>query len=169
MTNWRSGPQTQRVQLEEQLGLDGGRRYVVFDFWNQREVGVIGRALEADVDAHDTRVLFVHPLLDRPQLVGMSRHISGTYSLEKVEWVESRRLLLGMSDALAGETYALWIHVPEGFREGKVSASAGGRDVAVTSRVTGQSLEVRFRGERQPVDWEVEFTELPDADSLRGR
>ena len=162
LTNWRSVRQTQHVKFEEKLGL-AGRQYVVFDFWNQKEIGVVDQSIEASIEAHDTRVLFVHPLLDRPQLVGMSRHISGTYSMQKVEWVGSQHLLRGRSDAPADEPYAIYVHLPPGFRESRVTAHAGTKDIATMNSVVGQSLQVRFRGKHEPVDWEIGF------DTGRGR
>jgi hypothetical protein len=158
LTNWRSVPETRHVKLEEKLGLPANKSYVVFDFWNQKDLGVIDRALEARIEAHDTRVLFVHPLLGTPQLVGMSRHISGTYSVQSVEWNAARNRLRGRSDAPADEPYTLWIHLPQGFRASRVTAHAGTSDIAVTHGVTDRSLMVRFRGQHEPVDWEVEFT-----------
>jgi melibiase-like protein/alpha galactosidase C-like protein len=158
LTNWRSVPQKQRVNLEAKLGLPGGKPYVVFDFWNQKEIGVIDQALEADIEPHDTRVLFVHPLLDRPQLVGMSRHISGTYSIQKLEWIASQHRLDGRSDAPTDATYTLWIHLPQGMHPTRFAAHAGTRDIAITHNLNGRSLAIRFQGQHEPVDWEVEFT-----------
>jgi hypothetical protein len=159
LTNWRSTAETQHVKLEEKLGLGGsGKRYVVFDFWNQKELGVIDQSIDARIEAHDTRVLLVHPLLDIPQLVGMSRHISGTYSIQKLEWNAAQHRLRGRSDAPADEPYSLWIHLPPNFRETRVTAYAGAREIAITHSATGQSLVVRFPGQHEPVDWEIEFT-----------
>lgn len=158
LTNWRSAPETRRVNLKEKLGLSPERSYVVFDFWNQKDLGVVNLALETRLEAHDTRVLFIHPLSDVPQLVGMSRHISGAYSIKSVAWDAARRTLRGSSDAPAAEPYTIWIHLPRGFRELRVNARSGTSDIAVAHDVTGQSLMVRFLGQHAAVDWEVEFT-----------
>ncbi|MDB6012970.1 MAG: alpha-galactosidase [Gammaproteobacteria bacterium] len=166
LTNWRSVPETRRVKLEEKLGLPANKSYVVFDFWNQKDLGVIDEALEANIEAHDTRVLFVHPLLDTPQLVGISRHVSGTYSVQSVTWNAAQNLLRGRSDAPADEPYTIWIHLPQGFRESRVTAHAGTSDIAVTHSVTDRSLMVRFRGRHEPVDWQVEFTPPAGGGSL---
>jgi hypothetical protein len=103
-------------------------------------------------------VLFVHPLLDRPQLVGMSRHISGSFSLKDVAWDEKTRTLRGTSETVAKDPYALWIHLPDGVHVAHAKASAGGRNVAVTQNARGNSLMVRFEAQPAPVDWEVAFT-----------
>jgi hypothetical protein len=110
------------------------------------------------VEPHDTRVLFVHPLLDRPQLVGISRHISGAFSLKNVAWDETKRTLRGTSETVAKDPYTLWIHLPAGVAPANAKATAGGHDVAVTQKVTGSSLMVRFEAQSAPVDWEIAFT-----------
>jgi hypothetical protein len=166
LTNWRSAPETRRVSLKEKLGLSSGNSYVVFDFWNQRDLGVINHDLEARIEAHDTRVLFVHPLLDVPQLVGMSRHISGTYSVQSVAWDAAKHVLRGRSDAPAGESYTIWIHLPRGFHESRVTARAGTNEIAVAHNFTGRSLMVRFQGQHEPVDWEIRFTPPPGKSPL---
>jgi hypothetical protein len=158
LTNWRSTTEARSIDLREKLGLDANRDYVAFDFWLQAERGVIKKTLTLSVEPHDTRVLFVHPLLDRPQLVGMSRHISGSFSLQNVAWDEGKRTLRGTSETVAKDPYTLWIHLPDGVHVTHAKAAAGGRDVAVTQKVTGNSLMVRFEAQPAPVDWEVAFT-----------
>jgi Melibiase/Alpha galactosidase C-terminal beta sandwich domain len=155
LTNWRSTPETQHVDLTQKLGLSAERAYVAFDFWNQTDLGEIHQSLDARIEGHDTRVLFIRPLLDRPQLVGMSRHISGNYSIRSLEWASST--LRGRSEAPAGEPYTLWFHVPPPFRVARVTAHSNGKVIPVTDDFTGQSLRVRFSGQPTPIDWQVEF------------
>jgi len=157
-TNWRSVPQTRRIDLHEKLGLSAHTPYVVFDFWNQRSLGVVDEVLETRIDADDTRVLFVHPLLNTPQLIGMSRHISGTYSIQSLTWDAAKNLLRGRSDAPANAPYTLFFHLPAGFRETRATAHTGTTALAVTQHVIGETLMVRFSGQGHPVDWEIEFT-----------
>ena len=40
LPNWRSAPVTKSVSFAAKLGLDAGRDYIAFDFWNQKLVGV---------------------------------------------------------------------------------------------------------------------------------
>src|ERR1051325_11319079 len=86
VTNWHSDDATKRVGLADKLGLDGDSKYVVFDFWNQKFLGSFSDHVELPVAAHDTRVLLIHPEMNRPQLIGLSRHISGTYSVLSQAW-----------------------------------------------------------------------------------
>jgi hypothetical protein len=47
MTNWRSAPATRTLDFADKLGLDPGREYLVFDFWNQDLLGVFKNRLQA--------------------------------------------------------------------------------------------------------------------------
>jgi len=158
VTNWRSEPITRTVPLGEKLGLPPGR-YLAFDSWAETLLGVFSEALSLEVAPHDTRVVLVHPLQPRPQLLGNSRHLTGAHSIARLEWDDARRALRGSSSTVAGEPYTLFIHVPEGFTVGRVAASIeGGREVAVRQRLTEQLLEISFPGSAQPVGWAVEFS-----------
>ncbi|MDR3718900.1 MAG: alpha-galactosidase [Bryobacteraceae bacterium] len=158
LTNWRSTDEVRSVDLKEKLGLAANRAYVVFDFWSQKELGVVRNTLKVKIEPHDTRVLFVQPLLGRPQLVGMSRHISGSFSLRNEAWEESKRTLRGTSETVAKDPYTLWIHLPDGVQVVHAKASSGGREIAVIQKLTGNSLMVRFEAQPAPVDWQIAFT-----------
>lgn len=158
LTNWRSGTDARSIDLNKKLGLGANRDYIAFDFWQQAELGVARNTLNISIQPHDTRVLFMHPLLDRPQLVGMSRHISGSFSLKSVVWDETKRTLRGTSETVAKDPYTLWIHLPSGVHPTQATATSGGGKVAVTQKVQGNSLMIRFEAQPAPVDWEVAFT-----------
>jgi hypothetical protein len=159
VTNWRGEKATRDLSFADQLGLPGGSRYVVFDYWEKRLLGVFTDTLRLDVEPHDTRVLLVHPLLPRPQLVGISRHITGAHSILDLEWDASSRALRGSSQAVPGEEYALFVHLPEGMAVSRAQATATGtREVPVRQELTGRSLKVSFRGQPEVVAWRLEFT-----------
>ena len=158
LTNWRSDTAPRSIDLKQKLGLAANRDYVVFDFWLQAELGVARNTLDISIQPHDTRVLFVHPLLDRPQLVGMSRHISGSFSLQNVAWDDKKQTLRGTSETVAKDPYTVWIHLPDRVRVAQAKAKAAGHEVAVTQKVRGNSLMLRFEAQPAPVDWEIAFT-----------
>ena len=83
LTNWRSEKTTRELDLVEKLGLDSGARYIALDFWNQRLVGVAQNRLHVEIEPYDTRVLLIHRFLDRPQVLGACRHITGAFSVSK--------------------------------------------------------------------------------------
>jgi Melibiase/Alpha galactosidase C-terminal beta sandwich domain len=158
-TNWRGETAARTLSFAEKLGLPSGTRYVVFDFWAQRLLGVFADTLPLRIEPHDTRVVLIHPLLPRPQLVGTSRHITGAYSVESVEWDAATRRLRGSSRTVPGEDYALFLHVPEGMAVSAVDATAeGGGRVPVAQETSGPSLKITFRGQPEAIAWQVEFS-----------
>ena len=160
MTNWRSWQETREISFPEKLGLDAGIAYVVFDFWNQQIYGVFKDHLKVDIAPHDTRVFQLHPISNRPQLIGNSRHISGAYSIQSQHWDSVTKMLAGSSQAVPGDSCTLWIYVPEGQIASQVRAStSGNKSVSVEHLQQGNSLSVTFEGQLEPVDWQVSFAD----------
>jgi len=155
LTNWRSAPATRRLNFAEKLGLEGGREYVVFDFWKQELLGTFRDSLTVEVGAHDTRVLAIHPRFDRPQAIGNSRHISGAYSIDELSWDAGEKKLRGTLEVVAGAPYTLFIHVPPGYKQVAARASAGTVSMKEGSRPG--MLVAGFQGQKGAVKWEIEF------------
>jgi len=159
ITNWRSFPQIKEFSLSDKLGLDEPGNFIVFDFWQQKTLGVFQDRMTVEVEPHDTRVLLIHPLLDRPQLIGTSRHITGAYSILSLDWDSSQNRLSGSSETVPGDNYSLFIYVPSGISIAQIKAtSAGNRDVPVDSELTGNTLRLRFQGQKETVRWQVGFS-----------
>jgi hypothetical protein len=156
-TNWRSQPASHSVSLAEKLGLSDSDDYVAFDFWNQKLLGVFRKNIDVAVEPHDTRVLLIHRVTGHPQLVGISRHITGAFSLEGYQWDPAARRLSGVSEAIAGERYALTVYVPPGDRFLRPAATSGGKAVAVTSAQSGNAVTMSFPGQSGKVQWEIWF------------
>jgi hypothetical protein len=160
LTNWRGEKATRELSFAEKLGLPAGSRHVVFDYWERRLLGVFTGSVRLDVEPHDTRVLLVHPLEDRPQLVAISRHVTGVPSMLDLAWEAATRTLRGSSQGVTGEDYDLFVHVPEGTALSRAEATlVGGREVPVRQELSGRSLRVTFRGQPEPVAWRLEFTD----------
>ena len=155
MTNWRSAPATRTLNFADKLGLDPGREYVVFDFWKQELLGVFKNSLQAEVGPHDTRVLLIHPRLDHPQLIGLSRHISGAYSISELRWDPAANQLRGTSETVAGAPYTLFVYVPPEYRPAGVRMSAGA--ATIKEGPPGGMLMVTFPGRGEPMQWDIEF------------
>jgi hypothetical protein len=158
LTNWRSWPTTRNLTFAGKLGLSPEASYVVFDFWAQKLLGVFKGKMAVTIDPHDTRVLLIHPLANHPQLVGTSRHITGAYSIQGMEWDGGQNRLRGTSETVAGDPYTLWVYVPKGVSISQVRArTKGNAEVAVQHELSGNSLKMTFAGQPEPVEWEVEF------------
>lgn len=156
--NWRSWPVTREISFAGKLGLSAGVSYIAFDFWNQRLAGVFRDRMTVRVEPHDTRVLALHPRLNRPQLIGTSRHITGAYSILSQSWDGARSSLRGSSRTVSGVPYTLWVYIPQGvtFSRAQAATRDGGK-VPLHHELSGHSLKITFTGQRQPVDWEIRF------------
>ncbi len=157
LTDWRSQPLHKELSFADKLGLSAAANYVIYDYWNQKPLGVFRDRIDLDIAPHDTRVLLIHPLMPRPQLIGNSRHITGAYSIEDLNWDASRQVLRGISNTVPGETYRLAFFVPPVWRLKQLSAESAGRKIALEHRVEGDALTLAFAGVEAPVRWEIGF------------
>ncbi len=156
-TNWRSET-TERSLAFSQLGLASDRRYVVFDFWKQQPLGVFKNKLDLSIEPYDTRVLLIHPLAERPQLIGNSRHISGTYSIVSQGWSVTGKELHGESATIPGEPYTLWFNIPDGYTKASVQVSLKtGKRISAVWKQQGEFASLRFTGTDMPVEWRIRF------------
>jgi hypothetical protein len=157
-TNWRSGKEVRDVSLVDKLGLNAGTPYVAFDFWGQKPLGIYRDRMQIEIEPRDTRVVSIHPLENRPQLIGDSRHVSGAYSILDLGWDASSRKLHGTSRTVPGEDYGIWVFLPEGWSAFRAQAKAvGAGAVSVSLEQTGNSLKAVFNGKQETLDWEIEF------------
>ncbi|HZR58870.1 MAG TPA: alpha-galactosidase [Terriglobales bacterium] len=158
-TNWRSETTIRKIPLVDKLGLDSSAKYIAFDFWDQKLLGVFANELELKIEPHDTRVLMIHPALNRPQLIGNSRHITGTYSILEQEWDEAKSTLSGTSESVPGQAYTLWFYIPKGIKVLKLRVAAKeSREIPARQIVDGDSLMISFEGQLEPVRWEIGFS-----------
>jgi hypothetical protein len=158
LINWRSATTTRRLSLVDKLGLDAGSSHVIFDFWNQKLLGVFGDDVEIEIGPHDTRVLLIHTALNRPQLIGNSRHITGVYSILDEKWDAMKNTLSGISQSVPGEPYTLWFYVPNGVSVANLGVTGkDGRKISAQSRPQRYSLMISFEGNSEPVTWTISF------------
>jgi len=158
LPNWRSSPTTKTVSLSRQLGLSAGEQYAVFDFWNQKLLGVFSERISVEVEGHDTRVLLVHPILRRPQLLATSRHVTGAFSIQELSWDSAASTLKGISEIVPGEDYTLFVYLPPGTSPSSAAtSSASGSAIPVRQQRDGDLLSVSFKSGQSPVAWQISF------------
>jgi hypothetical protein len=158
ITNWRGWTAHRQLSFADKLGVDPEVSYVVFDFWAQKLLGIFKGKMAVTIEPHDTRVLLIHPLANHPVLVGNSRHITGAYSIQGLEWDGAQNRLRGTSETVPGDDYTLWVYVPKGVSIAHIRARThGNAQVPARHKLTGNSLRMTFAGRPKPVQWEVEF------------
>jgi hypothetical protein len=152
-TNWTGEPQSRSISLEDKLGLDPEKLYLVFDFWDQTLVGTFQDQFTINIDPHDTRLFHIKPLLKRPQFLGTSRHISGTFSIELLEWDDERLILSGISKTIPETPYSLFVHVPNGFYLLDIDTDAK----VLSQKNEDHLLKVTLNSRDEKVTWSLMF------------
>jgi len=110
--NWDDNEEkTINVDLDK-LDLPGGAGpYAGFDYWADEFVPPFTQTLTASLAPSSCRVIAIRPILDRPQLVSTSRHISqGVIDVVEENW--SGNTLRGTSMVVADDPYELRIVTP---------------------------------------------------------
>jgi hypothetical protein len=152
--NWEDSPSLKTVYFEDDLGLDSGKKYLIFDFWNQELEGIFRDSIQTEIPAHGVRVFLIRSISNSPQLLATSRHITGAFSIKKLIWDPSRLTLTGTSMTVPGDPYSLFIYLPEGLNLSQVDVDAPNLSHRVKSN---RVMEISFQGQEKPVNWVVEF------------
>jgi hypothetical protein len=144
------------------LGLDHAARYYVYDFWNDRLVGVFkgGDRLDQQLRPAEARMMSVHAVEPNPQFLSTSRHVMQGYVdlVRRPVWDPPQHTLNGVSRVIGGETYRV-ILAGNGRRAEDCSASGGMvrlRTVDEAQGLVELSLDAKENG---AVGWSVSFVE----------
>ncbi len=156
--NWKDKQETKELSFSQDLGLDPDRKYIVFDFWNQKLEGVYTDNITVSVPVHGTRVLIIKPVSETPQLLSVSRHITTTVSLKTLQWDQEEKQISGTSQLVEGGHYSLFFFVPDGFEVREVQAE----NEVLYHKMTGKLLEVALSGnikknDDNNISWSVQF------------
>lgn len=112
-----------------QLGLAPAKRYLAFDFWTQTFLGLVDGSLDCPALAlGHCQVVALQPLLDAPQLIASSRHVSmDAVSVQSWSYL-GNQLELTLS-GVPGDSEMYFLHLPEhmslcdtGIRGGSLSS-----------------------------------------------
>jgi alpha-galactosidase len=111
----RTGGSFDAIAFED-LGLDPGKRYLVFEFWQRKLLGAFDRQFAPGLlpTPFNSQVFIVREQRPQPQFLASSRHITGGgYDLESLEWANG--VMAGRSLAVAGEPYEIYVTEPGGW------------------------------------------------------
>jgi len=144
-----------RIELTaKELGLKQRGKYRAFDFWNERYCGCFSKTLSIDVPGFSCRVLRLEEAKPHPWLLSTDMHIrQGELELEDVAWDKASSVLSGVAVRPAGETGALYIVAPEGWKPVDYQGLWVARDARDKSLVIRKQLEF----EDAPAAWEIAF------------
>ena len=156
--NWDDEQDKKTVELDKDLGLNTEKEYMAFDFWNQKPVMVTDHLISCDIPAHGTRVFVIREILEKPQLVATSRHITCAVSVKEMNWDSDSKTLSGLSEIIAGSPYSVFVHVPLGMSVSEVDSNSE----VMFEKSMDSVLEIRFSGEfddeqENNLEWTVKF------------
>ena len=136
------------------LGLDASKEYIVYEFWNDKMLGVLKDEIKLDtLNTYGLESFAIREKLNHPQLVSTNRHLSqGAAEIEKLLWTGTA--LQGRSRIVAEDEYVITIYLPEGFDV--KSATINEEEVKVIQ--DGNILKVSYMPEQTAsVRWNVDF------------
>lgn len=118
--NWmvlgRTGESEKKVNFSD-LGLDGQREYIVFEFWSKKLVGIFSGGFDPGPlnPRYRSQCFIIRDRMSHPQLLATSRHLTGGGpDVLDMNWRDGE--LSGRSQLTAGDPYDLYIHLPPGWK-----------------------------------------------------
>jgi len=119
----RTGASERMVTIDD-LGLEQGKEYLVYEFWSEKYLGIISdKLIFDDIDtAFNCQLFCIRAKTDHPQVLATDRHIScGAAEIISVNWQEN--VLSGSSHTVAGDEYTIVIYEPDGYKSSGIHAS----------------------------------------------
>ncbi|MFQ3549721.1 MAG: hypothetical protein SNJ70_08220 [Armatimonadota bacterium] len=98
-----------------ELGLSTDKEYLVFDFWNEKFIGVFSKSFNSEsLNIGECRVYGIREYQKHPQILATNRHITmGAVELENVKW--DKNTLSGDFILPDSREYILYLYIPNGF------------------------------------------------------
>jgi hypothetical protein len=122
--NWDSTDKAVGETLAK-IGLPGDAEQIAFDFWANTLTPPFKDRLTQFLRPQSCAVLSVRPVLDRPQLISTSRHITqGMTDVKAERWNPATRTLSGVSEVVANDPYELRILTFTGAGKGVGAAAS---------------------------------------------
>ncbi|MGV8880225.1 MAG: hypothetical protein ACOH2A_14485 [Sphingobacteriaceae bacterium] len=152
-----SAPMSGLVYETGSLGLNPDKKYYVYDFWNNRLVGVISGKdqLNMPLAKEQALVYAVHEVENHPQFISTNRHImQGFMDLKNVMWNDQTKQYAGTSKVVAGETMEIVI-APNGKKIAKVKSDQG--KATIEKGINGLLVLKISSKTNAPINWVLTF------------
>lgn len=141
------------------MALNPSSSYYVYDFWNNRLIGVLKgtEILKQTLREGEARMMSVHEVEGNPQFISTDRHLmQGYLDLKECKWDQKKRSLSGTSSVIANEPYK--VIIATNGKKHKRCLSDGGK--ATVKAVEGQPglLELTLLNKQnEDINWQVVF------------
>jgi hypothetical protein len=146
-----------KLDAVKDLRLDSAKEYIVYEFWTKKLIGTFkGTFVTRPLNPYDCDVYSIVEKLNRPVLISTSRHIRQmAFDIKNIDYDNKKRVLSGVSRAVAGDPYQLRIYVPDGFKARHVQLSGG---LEAVMNKDGHLLTVDFTSTTgKDVEWQIDF------------
>ena len=153
--NFENQPEERSVDFER-LGLPRDTQAAVFEFWEERFLGMHKNRIALTLPAQTSRILSIRRVTGRPQLIGTDMQVlQGLHEVTRFSWDQDKQTLSGTYRRMPGLTGNAFLYVPEGYSPhfDFPLAKTSARLTNVGQRVWKQ--EITF--DRDDVCWEAEF------------
>jgi len=165
--NWDAKqPATVRVKLD-QLGFDPrSATFVGLDYWSGQLVDINDGTVSAELPACGSSVLSIAKVLERPQLLGTSRHITQCF-VDVGDEIWNKSVLSGTCKLVGGDPTELRIFTgsTQGNRRAlaaEVSKEDEKAGVSVSMKDDGRLLRVKLAAPaNREVRWSIRFDKTP--------
>jgi alpha-galactosidase len=110
--NFEAHPETRTIELS-QLGLMPKSPVVAFEFWEERLLGIVQDRLSVLMPPQSSRIVLLHRLSGRPQLIGTNMHVlGGWHEVRQLAWDETQQSLSGRYRRAPGLEGRAFFYVP---------------------------------------------------------
>jgi len=98
------------------LNLKKGRKYIVFEFWEKRVLGIVKDSITLNMPPVTTKLLMIKEYPAHPAVLSTDMHFSqGAVELEDVDFDFQHNILKGVVKRQKGDRGNIFIFVPEGY------------------------------------------------------
>ncbi len=97
----------------ERIGLQTGKTFLAYDFWNNRFVGEIKNEIEISILPGSVTLFSLHEKTGNPQFISTDRHIlQGAIEVENVSFNKETKIINGISKGPLGSNHNIKIYIP---------------------------------------------------------
>ncbi|HSU54181.1 MAG TPA: alpha-galactosidase [Candidatus Dormibacteraeota bacterium] len=114
--NFENKPEERTFELSV-LGFKPEEDATVFEFWEQKFLGLRRGKVTITLPPQSSRILSLHKLEGRPQVIATDMHlVPGYHELTKLGWDDKTHVLSGECKRMPGVNGQLFVHVPQAYR-----------------------------------------------------
>jgi len=154
--NRKTPAKTRTISVKiSDLGLDPGKKYLAFDFWNEKFLGEVEDELGVLLKPRSSAIIALRELKGHPIFLSYNRHFTqGAIEIKNISWDPEARTLAGVQAAVPGFEYRLYFYRPEDFTLDKATVSNATFHVEQEANLAKLVFTTATPG---PLNWKLSF------------